>query len=97
MACAACAAVSFGVQQEELSIGSITSLQQLICAPFTVIVSLVSPHRAPGVSFNQNSTLAMPRAALVLAIDSLAFFTVPVSARMASMVSGITMAWLSTM
>lgn len=34
MARAACAAVSFGVQHDAVSIGSITSLQQLMCVPF---------------------------------------------------------------
>ena len=41
--------------------------------------------------------VSIPSAVLVLAIDSLASLTVRVSARMASIVSGMTMAWLSTM
>jgi len=47
---------------------------------------------APRRLSRQNSLFEMPSAASVLAIDSLESFTVPVSARMASIVSGITMA-----
>ncbi len=63
------------------------------------------PHPPPsttirtGASFftAQMSVVSRPSEAFVLAIDSLASSTVPVKARMASIVSGMTIAWLSTM
>ena len=39
----------------------------------------------------------IPSATLVFAIEACAFFSLPMRARMASIVSGMTIAWLSTM
>src|SRR5688572_26918972 len=52
-------------------------------------------HVAP--PFVQTRVASIPSAVFVLPIESFASATVPINARMASMVSGMTMAWLSTM
>jgi hypothetical protein len=49
IACAACAAVSLGVQQDDALIGSMTSLQQLmVCTSRLIELSAVNPRRGGG-------------------------------------------------